>query len=192
MFKKNTEKINNTVVNQEPQKTNLRQWTKLICKDYVLIIAIAVLIFRVLFGTCWVNGRSMVPTFHNGDFVFFSRIDRNFSNGDVIIASVKLPEEKERLFFKRVIASAGDTIEIDEANQQVIRNGEVLYEPYVNPGHFTDGDMDGPVTVPDGYVFAMGDNRPESNDSRDADVGLIPVENIRGKVLFRIWSLSSK
>lgn len=87
---------------------------------------------------------------------------------------------------KRVIGVAGDTLEIDEELHRVRLNGELLDEPYVQyptPAY----DMTGEVAVPEGYVFVMGDHRNDSHDSRAADIGLVPVDDIVGWAAFRIW-----
>lgn len=94
-------------------------------------------------------------------------------------------EVGKRSYIKRVIATAGDHIEIREG--KVYLNGEELQEDYLQPD-VTTSSLDGPYTdvvVPEGYVFVMGDNRPESTDSRR--FGCIPLEKIESKVLIRFW-----
>ena len=89
---------------------------------------------------------------------------------------------------KRVIAVGGDTLSIEDG--QVYLNGELLSEPYLNqttPAF----ELSGTVTVPEGHVFVMGDNRWDSHDSRWNDIGFVEVGDIVGKVFWRIWPLSS-
>jgi len=108
------------------------------------------------------------------------------TRGDVIV--LKFPEDPERDFIKRTIGLPGDTIEL--RNKKVYVNGKPLDEPYVHflfppPGDSPGEDFDvrvhyGPVTVPAGHYFMMGDNRDNSDDSRE-HVGYVPFENFVGK-----------
>ena len=117
---------------------------------------------------------------------------RPIERGDIIV--FKFPEEPGRDFIKRVIGLPGDTIELK--NQTVSVNGQALTEPYA---HYLfppagEGQADvfdvrrkyGPVTVPDGHYFMMGDNRYESKDSRYW--GVVPRNNIRGRPMFVYYS----
>lgn len=89
-------------------------------------------------------------------------------------------------YIKRVIGIAGDHIKIEEG--KVYLNGEELKEDYLREGILTDGGTFSEITVPEGYVFAMGDNRPHSTDCRS--FGCIPVEKIESKVWIRFWPLN--
>ena len=90
---------------------------------------------------------------------------------------------------KRVIGIGGDVIDMDPSGTVTV-NDEALYEPYINDLNGQDmylGDIQFPLTVPDGQVFVMGDNRNGSSDSRKAEVGTIPYEKIVGKAVFRLF-----
>ncbi len=89
-------------------------------------------------------------------------------------------------YIKRVIAVEGDHIKIEEG--KVYLNGEELNEPYLREGIITEGAVFTDITVPEGHVFVMGDNRPHSTDSRS--FGCIPVEKIESRVLIRFWPLN--
>ena len=80
-------------------------------------------------------------------------------------------------------------IEVDGKNGVVYRNGEALDEPYVAAAQYTNGSMDGPVTVKDGHIFVMGDNRQGSCDSRFDSMGQIPEENVYAEALFRFGKI---
>lgn len=93
----------------------------------------------------------------------------------------------EEPLIKRVIAVAGDTVEIDPDTEQVILNGEVQDESAYTHFPTPPVEMAGEVYVPEGYVFVMGDHRTDSHDSRSADIGLVRVKDIVGKAVFRVW-----
>jgi len=88
---------------------------------------------------------------------------------------------------KRVIAKGGDTVDIDVEQGLVYVNGEALDEPYVPEGTLSTGNVEFPLTVPEGTLFLMGDNRQHSTDSRSSDVGFIDERDILGKVVLRIY-----
>ncbi len=116
---------------------------------------------------------------------------REINRGDIVV--FKFPEEPERDFIKRVIGLPGDTIEV--RSRQVLLNGSRIEEPYA---HFLfpvgDGESDsldvraryGPVTVPQGHYFMMGDNRDNSQDSRYW--GFLPAPYVKGRALMIYWS----
>ena len=89
-------------------------------------------------------------------------------------------------YIKRVIGIAGDHIKIEEG--KVYLNGEELNEPYLRDGIETESNLFTDITVPEGYIFVMGDNRPHSTDSRS--FGCIPVEKVESKVWIRFWPFS--
>src|SRR5687768_16252780 len=119
---------------------------------------------------------------------------RPIERGDIVV--FKFPEEPERDFIKRVIGLPGDTLEL--RNQTVSINGRALTEPYT---HYlfppaAEGQMNcdlrrkyGPVTVPDGHYFMMGDNRDDSQDSRFW--GFLPQSYVKGRALFIYWSFDT-
>jgi signal peptidase I len=118
------------------------------------------------------------------------------SRGDIIV--FKYPEEPERDFIKRVIGLPGDTLEL--RNKRVYINGTMLNEPYVHylvppdeegsGGEFDVRVQYGPVTVPPGHYFMMGDNRDNSQDSRYW--GFMPQEYIKGRALFVYFSFGEE
>jgi len=123
---------------------------------------------------------------------------RDVGRGDVVV--FKYPEEPERDFIKRVIGLPGETLEVRE--KRVYINGQLLDEPYVHylepPASPSAGaettsfdlrERYGPVTVPAGHYFMMGDNRDNSQDSRYW--GFLPREFIKGKALVIYWSYDS-
>ena len=92
---------------------------------------------------------------------------------------------------KRIIALGGDTVDINFETGAVTLNGAVLEEPYISAPTTTGYDVEFPVTVPEGCVFVMGDNRPRSLDGRSTEVGFDRRAGYLGKVLLRVFPLSS-
>ncbi len=132
----------------------------------------------------------MYPTLEGGD----QTIMRVFNydepeRGDIVVLMAYDYKSTEPLV-KRVIGIGGDVIDISSGGD-IILNGEVLYEPYISEPIVNRGSIDYPYVVPDGHVFAVGDNRNGSTDSRSTDIGSIPYEDIIGKVVFRIWPFTS-
>lgn len=161
------------------------------CFDLTSIVATAIIAVAVsfifIFRTVGVNGDSMKPTLHDTDRIILSAIYTEPERGDIVVtcqpnASAIIPDT----LVKRVIATGGQTVDIDFNNGIVYVDGEALDEPYINDKTHDREDFSEPVTVPDGYVFVMGDNRNHSTDSRDRRVGLIREEYILGKALFRV------
>jgi signal peptidase I len=119
---------------------------------------------------------------------------RDIHRGDIVV--FKYPDEPERDFIKRVIGLPGDTVEL--RNKKVHVNGQPLDEPYVHflepasEGEVTSFDVReryGPVTVPQGQYFVMGDNRDNSQDSRYW--GFLPRHYVKGRALMIYWSYES-
>mgnify|MGYP000907103245 CR=1 FL=1 len=181
---------------KQPEKINWKkevfEWSEAI----IIAVVIAVIIRSFLFTLVPVEGASMENTLHDGDRLFVRRIGYTPKNGDIIVFT---PENKPKTpYIKRVIATGGQTIDIDFTTGEVKVDGEVLKENYIKAPTKRPGDVKFPVTVPEGYFFAMGDNRGNSHDSRNSDVGnsdnksgLIKNEALLGKAVFRIWPLKN-
>ncbi len=143
------------------------------------------LIFTFGFKISTVNGSSMFSTLRDGDRLLISARDYNIEQGDIVIISQ--PNAYEKVLVKRVIAKGGQTVDIDIPQGAVYVDGELLSEPYLNVKTKTLGDgFSYPVTVPEGKLFVMGDNRNESADSRYAGVGFIDERYIVGEAFYRI------
>lgn len=149
----------------------------------VVVVLLCTFVFRMV----RVDGESMVPTLQNRDFLISSHAFYTPDKGDIVV--ITQPNEIAIPLIKRVIATGGDTVDIDFEEGRVEVNGETLRESYINePTRYQPPEsMDYPLTVPEGMIFAMGDNRNHSSDSRDARVGLIDERYIMGKTFFRIF-----
>lgn len=159
--------------------------------DMVSIIATAVvavaIAFIFIFRTVGVSGNSMYPTLNNYDRIILSAFLYEPENGDIVVTCQPSKSSVvEDVLIKRVIATSGQTVDIDFENGIVYVDGVALDEPYINEPTYDRENFYAPVTVPEGYVFVMGDNRNHSTDSRDSRVGFIREEYILGKALFRM------
>jgi signal peptidase I len=148
----------------------------------VSTVLIGILFFAFIGRPIGVDGLSMYPTLWHEDRVFMSDLLYTPAPGDVII--LKARNFGETPFVKRVIAVGGQTLDINFTTHEVTVDGVVQNEPYINEPTSAKLNFDGPVTVPEGFVFVMGDNRNESTDSRDDRVGYIDTREILGKAYF--------
>ncbi|MBR3446791.1 MAG: signal peptidase I [Oscillospiraceae bacterium] len=191
---------------QEKQKNEGSFFNDLmdLLESVIVSIFVVMLVFTFLFCTADVEGTSMVPTLEDHDRLLVNRIDKDYERGDILIIDsdkARLLDESGNVYerdglkkriVKRLIAKGGQQVDIDFTQGIVYVDGEALTEPYIN--NLTTRDnfaFTYPVTVPEGYIFVLGDNRSVSRDSRDEMVGLIPEENIVGKVILRISPFSS-
>lgn len=161
-------------------KSEFFEWGEALVVSLTAIILLFTFVVRLI----GVDGSSMYPTLHDRDKVFMSNLFYTPAKGDIVV----LTKESfiEGPIVKRIIATEGDTVDIDFMTGTVTVNGEVLDEPYINEPTYTAIDMTFPQTVPEGCVFVMGDNRNKSSDSRDTRLGMVDERYILGHVLVRI------
>lgn len=148
-------------------------------------IIVVFIVFACLFRVIGVDGDSMFPTLKDGDWLAISGITAEIKRGDIVV--VTQPWERNVPIIKRVIATGGDTVDIDFNSSKVYVNGVEIYEPYINEPTRTSSDVEFPLTVDDGKIFVMGDNRNVSLDSRSSKIGLIDEGYILGKALIRLF-----
>ena len=158
-------------------------------KDWVVSILIAVVlaffIRYFIVELYMVEGPSMRPTLVNSERLVVNKFIYHFKQperGDVLV--FRYPRDPSRDFIKRVIAVAGDTIEIKDG--RVFLNGQLQNEPYILEKTRSSYSL---ATVPEGTIFVMGDNRNNSEDSRFKDVGFVPLDMIKGKAVMVFWPL---
>lgn len=138
-------------------------------------LLLSFILFNFIIGTAFVSGESMLPTYRDGTLLVFMRNDE-VSYGDVVIVD---SDSYNKTLIKRVIGMSGDEIEIISGT--IYRNGEALTEQYASEDLETNRSA---VTVPDGCLYIVGDNRTNSLDSRYEEVGFVDASNVRGVVLF--------
>lgn len=169
--------------------SELYDWVEI----FVITISLIFVIFTFFARIAYVDGPSMNETLHDKDTLVVSNLLYTPKQGDIIV--FQSPDSGiAGGIVKRVIATAGQTVDIDFDTWTVTVDGEKLDETYVN---FEEGrkmrsfDVTFPVVVPEGTVFAMGDNRNHSNDSRGSQIGFVDTRFIFGHVLFRLTPLSN-
>lgn len=148
----------------------------------ITVAAIAVLVATLLLPVLQIYGSSMTPTLENGEIVI-SLKESDFEKHDVVAFYYN-----NKILVKRVIARAGEWVDIDEEGNVTV-DGQPLDEPYVQEKALGECDIEFPYQVPEGRLFVMGDHRSVSVDSRSSSVGCVAEEQIVGKLAFRIWPL---
>ena len=150
----------------------------------LVVVAIAVIVSVLLMPVMQISGESMSPTLEDKDLVIAVN-DHRYKTGDVIGFYFN-----NAILVKRVIAYAGDWVDIDE-NGNVYVNGVMLDEPYLTEKALGECNITLPYQVPDGKCFVMGDHRLTSVDSRNSAVGCIGDEAVVGRLLWRVWPLNT-
>ena len=162
-------------------RSDIYDWLQCI----VMAIVICVLFFSFIVRLVDVVGSSMYPTLENGDKILVSNLFYTPKQGDIVV--FRKDEYREEPLVKRIIAVEGQTVDIDFERGIVYVDGEPLDEPYIAEPATDPENFIGPVEVPEGCIFVMGDNRNASRDSRSLSVGTVKEEYIVGRVLFRFF-----
>lgn len=161
-------------------------------ESFAVTIAVILVIFTFFIRTAYVDGDSMNDTLIDEETLAISNFLYTPKAGDIIVFEAPDSTIVDGALVKRVIATEGQTVDIDFMNWTVTVDGEVIDEPYIRrDGIVMDpGNMKFPLTVDEGCVFVMGDNRNNSHDSRNADIGLVDTRYVFGRVLFRLAPLN--
>ena len=161
-------------------------------------VVAVVIIFCLVFRVATIKGTSMLETLQNGDKVIISNINYEPEHGDIVVisrnAENSVESESAEPIIKRVIATSGETVDIDFTTGEVKVDGTVLDEDYISTPTTRHHDVEFPVFVPEGYIFVLGDNRDVSLDSRSSQIGengLVDTRYVLGKALFRIFPFQS-
>ncbi|MCR5791182.1 MAG: signal peptidase I [Lachnospiraceae bacterium] len=167
--------------NKEDIKSEIREW--IIVIEIAIILAVTLNMFIVVNAV--IPSASMETTIMTGDRIFGNRLAYLRSEperGDIVI--FRFPDDEKQLFIKRVIGMPGETLYIEDGRVYINGSETPLEEPYVNGRPV--GDF-GPITVPEGAYFMMGDNRNNSADSRYWNQPFVYSEKILGKAFFRYY-----
>ncbi len=182
-------------------------------------LILSILVRTFLIQAFYVPSASMEDTLQRNDRIVVSKINTKFTGvnrGDVVVFHDPgtwlgegfpnpydtpvgrvlqfigiVPSNSGNDLVKRVVGVGGDVIECCDANGALIVNGQPVSENYLKPGSRTD-QVTFKVIVPEGSIFVMGDNRGNSEDSRyhlDANNGMVPLEEVVGRVVVRIWPI---
>lgn len=163
-----------------------------ILETVVFVGSLFIVFYLFIIAPNQVQGASMEKTFQSHDYILTSKVSYRLEKpkaGDIIVFASLSNSEVD--FVKRIIGVPGDRIKIQ--NERVFRNGVQLTEPYITEptntfqtGFIAEGEE---VTVPEDYLFVLGDNRTHSSDSRE--FGFIPQTNVIGKVIYRYFPVSN-
>lgn len=197
---------------EEQKKTNC-----MIIKEWVSIMVTAIIIATIavqFIRPTRVDGLSMYSTLNDRDYLIINTMKYKVSNpkrGEIIIFDTDMPidgfsdlsietrgiirravdfilhdDSRGKDLVKRVIGVEGDHIQIENGTVKI--NGKEIYEPYLDEGIVTEGNID--ITVPKNKLFVMGDNRVNSLDSRSQEVGLVDKKDVMGHVMLRLLPVS--
>lgn len=212
-FDKNSENTKGFFVNEtfiadeieEPQKkrgltAEVIEWLEVVVTALIAVV----LIFSFVFRIATISGDSMLNTLiggnqfngNKGDKVVITNIAYTPENGDIVVISRNAENSVEGQLtgqgpiIKRVIATGGQTVNIDFESGTVYVDGKALKEDYISTPTTSKADVEFPLYVPDGYIFVLGDNRQDSLDSRFSQIGdggLVDTRYVLGHAVFRIF-----
>jgi signal peptidase I len=158
------------------------RFAKEVAETILPALLIAFLVTHFLGERTIVYGQSMEPNLYPNQQLIIDKLSYRFhtpNRGDIIVINVR---NSDIPYIKRVVGLPGEVLEVN--NNRVYIDNKVLSESYIS--ELTQGDF-GPVTIPDGHIFVMGDNRGSSRDSRA--IGTIPIDDVIARAWFRIWPL---
>lgn len=170
----------------EKKKSSLRETVEY-AESLAVVFVVMLLIFTFIARPATVDGESMIPTLQNGERLVISNLFYEPTAGDIVVLCGEADREEGKNLIKRIIATEGQTIDIDFEAGEVYVDGQKLDEPYILEPTYLDEGTEFPLTVPEGEIFVMGDNRNGSRDSRSLTVGTVKEEYIVGRVLFRFF-----
>lgn len=156
-----------------------------VLRDVVNMLAVVTLVFVFFFRLVSVSGSSMYPTFVDTDWLVLKSnfLYKDVKRGDIVVLSVDAPELNGPIV-KRVIATGGQTVDIDFETGTLYVDGKIQVESYIFEPTYLNEGLSFPLTVPENSLFVMGDNRNHSLDSRSVSIGCVGTDRVLGKALF--------
>ena len=169
---------------QTAKGRDLYEWVQSLVGSVLVVVAIFTFVIRMM----GVDGHSMLNTLQHGDrlLVVNSMLYHDYKYGDIVILRKNGVFDDDPIV-KRVIAVEGQTVDIDFTEGIVYVDGEVLEEDYIREPTYVAEGTEFPLTVPEGSIFVMGDNRNGSSDSRDYRLGTVDTRYVIGKAAFLIF-----
>lgn len=169
---------------QTAKGRDLYEWVQSLVGSVLVVVAIFTFVIRMMGA----DGHSMLNTLQHGDrlLVVNSMLYHDYKYGDIVILRKNGVFDDDPIV-KRVIAVEGQTVDIDFAEGIVYVDGEALEEDYIREPTYTAEGTEFPLTVPEGSIFVMGDNRNGSSDSRDYRLGTVDTRYVIGKAAFLIF-----
>ena len=183
MWKKEKKQETQEVSPEKEEGRDLYEWAQaLVCS----VLAV-VLLFTFVIRLIGVDGHSMVPTLQDGDrlLVLNAMLDNDYEYGDIVV--LRKDTFLEEPIVKRVIATEGQTVDIDFVSGAVYVDGELLEEDYINEPTYVEEGTEFPLTVPEGSIVVMGDHRNHSSASRSSDLGTVDTRYVIGKAVFLLF-----
>ena len=181
-----SERNSNEKIKFQINKNKLPVYIFEMFKSVIFLFAIISILFTFFVKDVNIDGQSMKNTLFDGDKAILTSFLYTPEVGDIV--AIDAEQQIGKTIIKRVIATEGQTIKIDYDKNRVIVDGIVIDDDYVaSPTIMPTIGWDVPETVPEGYVFVMGDNRSVSLDSRSGSIQLIPKTMILGKAQFVIY-----
>ena len=174
---------------EEPQEvrplgSELYEWLQMLMG----CVLAAVLLFTCLGRLTRVDGESMNNTLQHGEMMLVWSLGYQPQQGDIVVVNKTTAEFLGgKAIVKRVIATEGQTVDIDFVTGTVYVDGEALQEDYINEPTYVEEGTEFPLTVPEGSIFVMGDNRNHSSDSRSSDLGTVDTRYVIGRAVFLLF-----
>ena len=178
-MEENTEKLESQQEEKKSDGKESYEWVQALVCSVLAVVVLFTFVARLI----GVDGHSMLPTLQDGDrmLVLNSVLYHDYKYGDVVV--LRNDTFLKDPIVKRVIATAGQTVDIDFDSGTVYVEGEPLQEDYINELTFLEEGTEFPLTVPDGHIFVMGDNRNRSSDSRDSNLGTVDTRYVIGRAV---------
>ena len=168
---------------QQKDERNLYEWVQALVYSVLAVMLVFTFVIRMI----GVDGSSMLPTLQHGDrlMVLDAALCGELQYGDIVV--LRKATFYHEPVVKRVIAVGGQTVDIDFSTGRVYVDDALLEEDYINEPTFTDEGLEFPVTVDEGCIFVMGDNRNRSDDSRNPALGVVDERYVLGKAVFLVF-----